>query len=235
MSAVDRSDAELSFSFARFSDGFDEHIRRSIRGYADLLSDCVALSEYFVGNDAVVLDIGCSTGSFLGNVRSRNHNRCPRARYIGVDIEANFAPYWQEESRGDIEFRVADIQSFPIPRSCSFVTSIFSLQFIPEGARQNIVNQIFQALVPGGAMVVAEKTLCNSSKLNDMLTFIHYDFKRQSFTEAEILAKERSLRSLMKPWSEQQITNSFAAAGFAPDKTQCFWRSHNFAAFIALR
>src|SRR5579864_2783384 len=45
---MDRPKDELSFSFARFAEGFDKHIRQSIRGYVDLLSDCVALSEYFV-------------------------------------------------------------------------------------------------------------------------------------------------------------------------------------------
>src|SRR5271170_8115959 len=85
--AMDASSTELSFSFARFAEGFDEHIRRSIRGYVDLLSDCVALSEYFVEDGTVVFDVGCSTGTFLREVSRKNRDRCPNARYIGIDVE----------------------------------------------------------------------------------------------------------------------------------------------------
>jgi tRNA (cmo5U34)-methyltransferase len=232
---MDRSEGELDFSFARFAEGFDKHIRQSIRGYADLMSDCVALSEYFVENGTVVFDIGSSTGTFLREVRNKNHARAPLARYVGIDIEDKFKSQWEELRLAGLELSVADIRSFPIPRDCAFVTSIFSMQFIPESDRQRVVDQIYQALRPGGAMIVAEKTLSKLPKLNDMLTFIHYDFKRRSFTEAEILAKERSLRSLMKLWSEQQIIDSITAAGFAAEKVQCFWRNHNFTALIALK
>jgi tRNA (cmo5U34)-methyltransferase len=232
---VDRPKDELSFSFARFAEGFDQHIRQSIRGYVDLLSDCVALSEYFVEGGTVVFDIGCSTGTFLRELRNKNHARCPGVRYVGIDIEQKFDAHWHETTLPDIEFQVADIRLFAIPHGCSFVTSIFSMQFIPEADRQRILDDIHRALLPGGAMIVAEKTLSKLAKLNDMLTFIHYDFKRRSFTEAEILAKERSLRPIMKLWSEQQIIDSMVTAGFASEKIQCFWRNHNFTAIIALK
>jgi hypothetical protein len=49
------------------------------------------------------------------------------------------------------------------------------------------------------------------------------------------LSKERSLRSMMKLWTEEQILNSLNAAGFAGIDVQCFWRNHNFAGFIALK
>ena len=62
---MDDAPSDLSFSFARFADGFDNHIRKSIRGYNELLEDCIAFSEYFIDNDTSMFDIGCSTGSFL--------------------------------------------------------------------------------------------------------------------------------------------------------------------------
>jgi len=172
------SAAELGFSFARFAEEFDQHIRKSIRGYADLMSDCIALSEYFIENEGIVFDIGCSTGAFLGALRDKNHARCPGARYIGIDIETSFASHWQALKFENLIFQNADVRSFPIPDNCSFVTSIFSLQFVPEAERQKIVDQIYHKLLPGGALIVAEKTFCRLPKLNDMLTFIHYDFKR---------------------------------------------------------
>jgi len=195
----------------------------------------MGISEYFVENETTVFDIGCSTGAFLYAVRDRNEARCPSARYIGIDIETSFTSQWRELNLNNLELQVADIRSFTIPNNCSFVTSIFSLQFIPEAERPKIVDQIYRSLRPGGALIVAEKTFCRLPKLNEMLTFIHYDFKRQSFTDAEILAKERSLRSIMKLWSEDQIVSSLVSGGFAHPNVQCFWRNHSFAAFIALK
>lgn len=227
--------ADLSFSFAEFAEGFDEHIQKSIRGYTDLLSDCVAMSEYFVEDNTTVFDIGCSTGNFLAHVVERNQERAPKAQYVGIDIEASFGKHWEQLEERGAKLHVADIRSFPIPANCSLVTSIFSLQFIPENARQNILDQTYRALLPGGALIVAEKTLAKCPKLHDMLTFIYYDYKCHHFSEAEVLRKERSLRSSMKLWSENQIIRSLVTAGFEEGNVQSFWRSHSFAAFIALR
>lgn len=219
---MDRSRLELGFSFSGFTDGFDEHIRNSIRGYGELLSDCVALSEYFVENDTTIFDIGCSTGGFLHEIRNSNHRRCPHAKYIGIEIEPNFGSHWQRNGAANLHLSVADVRSFPIPQRCSFVTSIFSLQFISEWDRQKIVDQIYCSLMQGGALIVAEKTLSRCSKVNDMLSSIHYDFKRRSFSEAEIRQKAQSLRSIMKLWTEDQILQSLMAAGFQPANVQSF-------------
>ncbi len=232
---INLSDLELKFSFARFAERFDEHIRLSIRGYVDLLSDCIALSEYFVEDDTVVFDIGCSTGAFLREISRKNRDRCPKTKYIGIDIERNFCKHWNGSDMDHVSLLVADARTYEIPERCSFVTSIFSLQFISPRDRQIVIDKIYHTLVPGGALVLAEKTFSKHPKLNDMLTSVYYDFKRQSFTEEEILAKERSLRSLMKLWTEEQIVSSLTTAGFTTGNVQCFWRNHNFAAFIALK
>ncbi len=232
---MDASNRELSFSFARFADGFDEHIRQSIRGYVDLLSDCVGLSEYFIEDGTTVFDIGCSTGAFLREIVFKNRERCPTTKYIGIDIEDKFSKFWPDLDSNLVQLLVADARSFQVPDRCSFATSIFSLQFISPRERQNVIKNIHRALIPGGALIIAEKTLSKLSKLNDMLTSIYYEFKRQSFTEAEILAKERSLRSMMKLWTEEQILHALITAGFEETHVQCFWRNHNFAAFIALK
>ena len=232
---MDDAPSDLSFSFARFADGFDSHIRKSIRGYNELLEDCVAFSEYFIDNDTSMFDIGCSTGSFLMHIWERNFRRAPQARYVGIDVEDSFAAQWEAYGAAGIEFKVADIRSFSIPDRCSLVTSLFSIQFIAERERQKIIEQIYRGLVPGGAFLVAEKTVSQCAKLHEILTFVHYDYKRRHFSDEEILEKERSLRSLLKPWTEERLINALVTAGFEARHVQPFWRNHSFAAFVALR
>src|SRR5438874_7474266 len=76
--------AKLQFSFANYADDFDRHIERSIRGYGNLIEDCVELSQYFIENGTVACDIGCATGRTLAAIRARNQDRAPAAKYIGL-------------------------------------------------------------------------------------------------------------------------------------------------------
>ena len=55
----------MKFTFADRLEGFDEHIRNSIRGYDDLLSDIVNIGSYFIQDNHAVVDIGCSSGKLL--------------------------------------------------------------------------------------------------------------------------------------------------------------------------
>ena len=59
----------VKFTFATEKEGFDNHIEKSIRGYRDLWTDILKLSEYFVEDGTVVIDIGCSTGRLLKAMR----------------------------------------------------------------------------------------------------------------------------------------------------------------------
>lgn len=228
-------ESPLAFSFANIAEEFDPHIRASIRGYEDFVEDCLGLSEYFVENDTYVIDLGCSSGTFIHKIFERNRKRQPRAQFIGLDIEPAFQNAWQELASDNLSFSVSDIRDFEIPRPCSFITSIFSLQFIAERDRQRVLENIHANLMQGGAFVFAEKLYCENAKLNEIISTLHIDFKRRSFSEAVIQKKAQALRSLMKPWTRDQIMESAVAAGFRRSHVQEIWRNHNFVGFVALR
>ncbi len=225
----------IPFSFSNYAENFDDHIGKSIRGYEDLRNDCVLLSEYFIENETNVLDIGCSTGRFLRGIHDYNQDKTSGARYLGVDIEPEFSQQWVALEDRNIKFQLGDLRSFDGYENLSFVTSLFSLQFIPEKDRYSVMQNIFDNMIPGGAFVLAEKTLGKSSKIQDMLTFMYYDHKRKSFSEQEILEKEKSLRNKLKLWTEPQIVASLQKVGFHPDNIQVFWRNHLFAGFLAIK
>lgn len=226
---------EIEFSFASHADDFERHIHQSIRGYGDLRGDCLRFSQYFVEDGTTVLDVGCSTGKFLSDVRAYNQARAPAAAYLGLEIEDAFQQHWPHFRAPNLDFALTDVRQFQGYERLSFVTSLFSLQFIPERDRLEILKQIYQGLVEGGALVLAEKTLARSSKIQDMLTFVYYDFKRGHFSEAEILSKEVSLRDKMKLWSEAQIVGSLVKVGFSPENIQVFWRNHLFVGIVAIK
>ena len=226
---------KLRFSFANYADDFDRHIERSIRGYGDLIEDCLEVSQYFVENGTVVCDIGCSTGRMLAAIRARNQERAPQARYVGLDIERSFEQHWKQLAGPNIRFLVQDVLAFEDFTELSLATSIFTLQFLPERYRRQVCRKIYEGLVPGGAFIIAEKTFAKMPKMQDMLTSLYLHYKRRHFSEEEILEKEKSLRDMMKPGREQDLIQLLTEAGFKSENIESFWRSYLFAAYICIK
>ena len=115
------------------------------------------------------------------------------------------------------------------------MTSIFTLQFMPPRHRQEVLHKIYKGLNTGGAFVFAEKTVCEDARLQDMMTFNYYDYKRETFTTEDIMDKERTLRHMMKPNTWSEIIYNLYDAGFDETKVQPFWRNHTFVGAIAIK
>jgi tRNA (cmo5U34)-methyltransferase len=221
-----------NFSFAAHARRFDHHIQPSIPGLKDLRAKCIRLSRNFVQNGSAVVDIGCSTGVQLRSIRDANEPSRPSVSYIGIDTEPTFGKHWRKRRTGNLEFRVCDARSFDGYENLSLVYSLFTLQFIPERDRLSLLRRIYDGLIEGGALVIAEKVLANSAKTQDILTFSYYDFKRQSFSAEEILDKERSLRGQMILWDEARWENTLCEVGF---QIQRIWQNGLFVAWMATK
>ncbi len=227
------------FTFAHREEGFDEHIENSIRGYSNLMEDVVSLSRYFVEDDTNIIDIGCSTGKNTKAMMEYNKDHSPKVKYIGVEIADGFKEDLKNRAKElnnagftNVEFIMEDIRKFQISNA-NLVTSIFTLQFMPKRDRKNVISNIFAGLNTGGAFIFAEKTICESALVQDMITFNYYDYKRKSFDTTDIMDKERTLRNIMKPMTWPEIQLMLSMAGFST--VQPFWRNHSFVGAIALK
>ena len=223
------------FSFGSMAPEFDQHISNSIRGYQDLRSDCVGLSQYFIQKNSKVLDIGCSSGQFLENVRDYNQTRFSSTKYIGLDIESGFKDHWNGRKQKNLFFKKTDIRNYDGYDNLSVVFSLFTLQFLPEKDRLPLVKKIYDGLNEGGAFILSEKLHAKNAKIQEMLTFLYYDFKKKSFSEKKILDKEKDIRDQMKLWSEYKIFEMLRSAGFVTANAQIFWRNHLFIGIIAMK
>ena len=230
------------FTFAHREEGFDEHIEHSIRGYSHLLDDVVNYSRYFIEDDTNVVDIGCSTGKLTQALLEENQDHCCDVTYVGVEIAEGFFKDLDKRYQtltsmnpwAPVTFVKDDIRNYEF-ENCSLVTSIFTLQFMPPRYRQEVLGKIYDGLNTGGAFIFAEKTICEDARLQDMMTFNYYDYKRQTFTTEDIIDKERTLRYMMKPNTWSEILFNLYDAGFAEDKVQPFWRNHTFVGAIAIK
>jgi len=230
------------FTFAHGEEGFDEHIEHSIRGYSHLLNDVINFSRYFVEDNTNVVDIGCSTGKLTKAILEENQNHCCNANYIGVEIAEGFFGHLDKRYEeltsmnpwASVDFIKDDIRNYKF-NNCSLVTSIFTLQFMPPRHRREVLEKIYKGLKYGGAFIFAEKTVCEDARLQDMMTFNYYDYKRQTFTTEDIMDKEKTLRHMMKPNTWKELLSNLSCSGFKFDRIQPFWRNYTFVGAIAIK
>lgn len=228
------------FTFAHRQEGFDEHINWSIRGYSDLLNDVISFSRYFVEDDTNVVDIGCSTGKLTQALMEYNKDVVSTAKYVGVEIAKGFVEDLQKrvkvlkETYGEnsVDFVLNDIRNYEF-KECSLVTSIFTLQFMSKKDRARVIQDIYNGLNSGGGFIFAEKIDCENARLQDMMTFNYYDFKRGKFEYDDIMTKERTLRHMLKPNTWREIEDMVLDAGFKTVEQS--WRNHNFIGAVAIK
>ena len=223
----------MKFTFAQRPEGFDKHIDMSIRRYSDLWHDVLKISQYFVEDDTCVYDIGCSTGRLLNEMADQN-TFANDVRYVGIEIEKDFLPEHNKLSaeKHSLEFRNEDIRE-TILTNASFVTSIFTLQFMSRSDRSDSIKHIYSALNKGGGFVFAEKTMSPYSLIHDIRTFIYYDFKREHFDYEDIMTKEQELRHMQKPDTRDDLIQMCKDAGF--QQVDSFWQNHSFTGFVAIK
>lgn len=232
------------FTFAHREEGFDNHIDQSIRGYRDLLNDVVSFSRYFVEEHTTVLDIGCSTGKLTKRIMQENIKHKPFVCYEGVEYAEGFKEDLDKRLRelnsmfpdmdNLVNFLQKDIREYRWRQDVnSFVTSIFTLQFMPKKDRADLLREIYYSLIPGGAFVFSEKVFSENAHIQDMMTFMYYDHKRENFDDKDILDKEKTLRHMLKPNTWPELKDHLERAGFKD--VQVFWRNHNFIGAIAIK
>ena len=216
------------FSFSTVGD-FDEHIARSIPGYLDLQELLPSIAKYFVNDNENIYDLGCSTGRLL-TALSTYFNES--VSFVGYDIEANLLP--SLKTAKNVSFFKRDVTDPTLKFiNTGLIFSIFTLQFLPTEKRMALVEKVFESLNRGGAFIVAEKTYSTDGIFQDIFTFTNYDYKRKSFSEAEILDKQIDLRKIMRPLSETSLRNELRSVGFG--YVSQFWQSLSYRAYIAIK
>ena len=72
-----------SFKNNRVSKNFDSHVRKSVPFYDISHEITVNLSNFFSKKKSICYDIGCSTGTLLKKIKSKNIGK--KVKLIGID------------------------------------------------------------------------------------------------------------------------------------------------------
>lgn len=222
---------------------FDDMLARSIPGYAVMRDLCARIALRHVVDGSTVVDLGCSRGGAIAallEARARAPGRTiDSVRYVGAEvsrpmIEAARSRFVSEPlvSIDEVDLRSA----FPIvaPGAASAVLAVLTLQFVPIEHRARVVRRSFEALRPGGAMVVVEKVLGGSSWADDLLVADYYDFKRgNGYTQEEIDRKRLALEGVLVPQTDEANVSMLRREGFRD--VEAFWGHLNFRGWVALK
>lgn len=214
---------------------FDDMIQRSVPGYASIVTLTGQLAARFAGAGDAVYELGCSTGASLFSMRQHlDHN----AVLVGVDASESMIARCRENLAKQqigctVELIEADITATEFRRSAFFVLN-FTLQFVPQNARDALIRKVCDSTRPGGALVLSEKIQFEDTAQQALHTEMHHRFKRQNgYSDLEISQKRAALERVMLPETMDRHRDRLLQAGYRSCEIwfQCF----NFMSLIALK
>jgi tRNA (cmo5U34)-methyltransferase len=196
-------------------DTFVEHIVHSVPLYQEGHDLICQISDFFCSKDSVCYELGVSTGELIKKL-ALHHPSKPGIRWVGLDVEAAMI----EKARShcadvkNVEVLNEDIRLFPYEKSDFFV-SYYCMQFVPPRDRQEIIQRVYESLHWGGAFVMFEKVRGPDARFQDILSALYNDFKlKNGLSPDEILAKTRSLKGVLEPFSTAGNLGLLERAGF---------------------
>ncbi|MFF3786207.1 methyltransferase domain-containing protein [Streptomyces sp. NPDC001933] len=210
---IQASNAGWNFA-GEASKNFDGHVSKSVPLYDTGHELVERLSDFFVGPDSTVYDLGCSTGSLTERLARRHAHKSPRI--IGVDCEQDMVTIARRKCRDidSIEIQHQDLSQVTWEKA-DLVVMYYTLQFVPPKFRQTVVDEIYQALNWGGALLMFEKVRGPDARFQDVMTQLYTEYKlEQGYTPDDIVGKSRSLKRVLEPFSTQGNLDLLSRAGF---------------------
>ena len=195
---------------------FDSHINKSVPLYNETHNLYLKLSDFFLQENSNILDIGCSTGTFLSKVYERHSKNNKNLNFIGVDSVDEMIKFCKKKNKNkkNIKFINRKIEDYKL-RKCCIISSFYTIQFISPKKRQELINKIFRGLNWGGAFFLIEKVRGSDARFQDILNQVYIEYKlSKGYSSTEIINKGRSLKGILEPFSTKGNVDLLKRAGF---------------------
>ncbi len=194
-------------------------LRRSVPGYSSLLHMIGVLAGSVVKDGSHVYDLGCSLGAVSLSIRHALGSR--EARIIAVDNSTAMVKRCRDTVSAvsgllPVEVELGDVCTFKLERA-SLVVLNFTLQFIPRAERPLVLERIADALLPGGALVLSEKTEHTDPAFRDFFTEQHDAFREANgYSRLELSRKRDALEQILVPEAPETYVKWLKEAGLRP-------------------
>jgi tRNA (cmo5U34)-methyltransferase len=234
---ADPSPFEFNESVARV---FPDMLRRSIPGYEASIEAIGWLASRYVRPHTRCYDLGCSLGAAAEAIRE--HVAQPGVEILAVDNAPAMVERCRRRvaagARNDglqptIEVAGADVRDVDI-RNASIVVMNYTLQFLPLGERDAMLQKIAHGLNEGGVLVLSEKVLDEDEAIEALLADLHHEYKRRNaYSDLEISRKRAALENVLIPEQIETHRRRLARAGFR--HVGVLLRYFNFVSLAAIR
>lgn len=196
---------------------FDDHVSKSVPFYREGHQLIANISDFFIKNDSICYEIGSSTGELTLHLAAHNKAK-PEARFVGIDVESDMVELAQKKKvqsgTTNVEFLAEDVLQYDFGNA-DLIVAYYTIQFVRPSQRQRLIDRIYQSLNWGGAFLLFEKVRANDARFQDIMTSLYNDFKlAQGYSAEEIVAKSRSLKGVLEPFSTQGNIDLLKRAGF---------------------
>ena len=225
------------FSFSRqVVDVFPDMINRSVPGYQTIIEGIGKIAKQNLPENALVYDLGCSLGSASLAVAKTLAEQS--AQIYAIDNSQAMITRCQQHIAAfnfssAIKPQLGDLNTLLL-KPCHLVIMNFTLQFIAPSNREEIITKIYDALLPGGMLILSEKIQHPHQLMDEKLVSLHHQFKRENgYSDLEISQKRSALEDVMILDSIETHNERLSHAGFTAQTT---WFQHfNFMSLLAIK
>jgi len=193
---------------------FEEHVNKSVPNYSQGHDLILKVSDFFMSENSVCYDLGCSTGILSAQLAKRSEKK--ETSIIGVDVEIDMIKFAQERDNNpkNLQFIQGNLTEFEFKKA-DLIVAYYTIQFVKPNVRQLVINKIYESLHWGGAFILFEKVRGADARFQDISTSLYNDYKLdQGYSADNIISKSRSLKGVLEPFSTKGNLDLLARAGF---------------------
>ena len=219
------------------ADVFDDMVVRSIPGYETIVSTIGGFAKKYYRSNSNIYDLGCS----LGGVTFEICKQLGESDFNLVAIdnsEAMVERLVEKKTKiggldNSVKILCEDINDTAI-ENASVVILNFTLQFLPPKCRNQLIKRIYNALIPGGILVLSEKIVLDDKSLNSLFIEMYHKFKESNgYSELEISQKRLALENILIPEPISVHKSRHVSAGF--NSFEVWFQHLNFVSMISLK
>ena len=213
---------------------FDDMVRRSVPGYDSMIQMIGLIARMYGQDNTNYYDLVSSTGAITLSIALNNKSK--NNQFFAIDSSKEMVEQCEKNLHSKVDNLQAicdDINQVQI-KSASIVVLNLTLQFIDVNLRFNLIKKIYDGLESGGILIISEKIHFEDAVMQNQITKLHMDFKKENgYSELEIANKRQAIENVLITETKEQHLNRLRDCGFV--ETSCFFQCLNFVSFLSVK
>lgn len=207
---ADETPTAWSFKSDAVADKFEQHVREQLPWYDALSRYVCDLVVSFLPQRGVVYDIGASTGNITKLLCDTREAK--GATFVSIEPSHQMTKNWA----GTGELWTIDAETVDYSRKRPDVAVLFlTLMFMRPGEREQFLAKLFEAVVPGGAVILVDKGYLGVPAVATAAKTALLASKLRSGSPADAyVSKELSLRGEQRPTDQGAVLELARLHGF---------------------